>query len=206
MFFLRIPRIAQGMNNATRGPLVWIPRVVGCACALAVLSVTAPVNQGFAQSGSLKKSPVEIVKNYVRLDQKGARLDSMSFEALMPYIHWREEPTWDRIVIIQETEIPEDYRKWEIINNLEVVIPVIYQVQGAVFLKTATFVPEELAEEVHFHVKAIGNHWRIIAPVIPPHIGLKRMVNFVREVEFEERDAAQRKVLATLVDSLRKVK
>ena len=174
MFFLRIPRIAQWMNNVTRGPLAWIPRVVRCACALAVLNVTAPVSQGFAQSGSLKKSPVEIVKNYVRLDQKGARLDSMSFDALMPYIHWREEPAWDRIVIIQGADSPEDYRKWEIINNLEVVIPVIFRVRGLVFLKTATFVPEEHAEEVRFHVQAVGNHWRIIGPVIPPHIGLKR--------------------------------
>ncbi|MFZ1803636.1 MAG: hypothetical protein WAU05_06910, partial [Nitrospira sp.] len=68
------------------------------------------------------------------------------------------------------------------------------------------FVPEDTTEEVRFHVKVVGNYWRIIAPVIPPHVGLKRMVNFAREAEAHEQDTTQRIVLAALIDSLRKAK
>ena len=152
----------------------------------------------------MRRSPVEVVKRYVLLDQKGARLDAPSFETLIPYIDWREEPAWGRVVVVQKTTVPEDYRKWEILNNLEVVITVTFHVLGAVYLETATFVPEETTEEVRFHVKVVGNFWRIVSPVIPPHVGLKRMVSFAREAEVHEQDEAQRFVLAALIDSLRK--
>jgi hypothetical protein len=181
-------------------------RLIHFLVALAVLALAVPSNAQLSPSGSMRRSPVEVVKRYVLLDQKGARLDAPSFDTVIPYIDWKEEPAWSRVVIIQETTVPEDYRKWEILNNLEVIIPVTFHVRGAVYLETATFVPEDTTEEVRFHVKVVGNYWRIIAPVIPPHVGLKRMVNFVREAEAHEQDAAQRIVLAALIDSLRKAK
>jgi hypothetical protein len=152
----------------------------------------------------MRRSPVEVVKRYVLLDRKGARLDAPSFETLIPYIDWREEPAWGRIVVVQSTTVPEDYRKWEILNNWEVIIPVTFQVKGAVYLESATFVPEETTEEVRFHVKVVGNFWRIISPVIPPHVGLKRMVSFARGAQAQEQDEAQRVMLAALIESLRK--
>jgi hypothetical protein len=65
-------------------------------------------------------------------------------------------------------------------------------------------VSEETTEEVRFHVKVVGNYWRIISPVIPPHVGLKRMMSFARDAAAHEQDDAQRTVLAALIDSLRK--
>ena len=173
--------------------------------ALAILLAAVPSGAQLSPSGSMRRSPAEVVKRYVLLDQKGARLDAPSFDTLIPYIDWKEEPAWGRVIVVQETTVPEDYRKWEILNNLEVIIPVTFHVRGAVYLKTATFVPEETTEEVRFHVKVVGNFWRIVSPVIPPHVGLKRMVNFAREAEAHEQDKGQRIVLATLIDSLRKV-
>ncbi len=174
--------------------------------ALAVLTLAVSSHAQLSPSGSMRRSPVEVVKRYVLLDQKGARLDAPSFDTVIPYIDWKEEPAWGRVVVIQETTVPEDYRKWEILNNLEVIIPVTFHVRGAVYLETAIFVPEEKMEEVRFHVKVVGNYWRIVSPVIPPHVGLKRMVSFAREAEAHEQDAAQRIVLAALIDSLRKAK
>jgi len=181
-------------------------RLINSLVALAVLALAVPSYAQLSPSGSMRRSPAEIVKRYVLLDQKGARLDAPSFETVRPYIDWGTEPAWSRVVVIQETTVPEDYRKWEILNNLEVIIPVSFHVRGAVYLETATFVPEDTTEEVRFHVKVVRNYWRIVSPVIPPHVGLKRMVNFVREAEAHEQDAAQRIVLAALIDSLRKAK
>ena len=172
--------------------------------ALTVLALALPSNAQLSPSGSMKRSPAEVVKRYVLLDQKGARLDASSFETLIPYIDWREEPAWGRVVVVQKTTVPEDYRKWEILNNLEVVIPVTFHVLGAVYLETAVFVPEETTEEVRFHVKVVENFWRIVSPVIAPHVGLKRMVSFARDAEAHEQNEAQRIVLAALIDSLRK--
>lgn len=160
----------------------------------------------FAQSGSLDQSPTAVVKRYVGLDKKGARMDAMSFETLVPYIDWKEEPLWGRIVVIQDVTVPEDYRKWDVVNQLEVVIPVTFTVLGSVYLETAAFVPEAIAEEVRFRVKAVRSKWRIVEPMIPPHIGLKRMIDLVREAEVKETDAEKRGILTALGETLRKVK
>ena len=199
--------VGDGLGSIHQGlvrSITWPTRGV---LAIAVLSLAMPASAQVEPSGTVTRSPAEIVKNYVRLDMKGARLDAMSFDALRPYIEWNEEPAWRSVVVIQDVDVPEDYRKWEIINNLEVVIPVTFHVRGSVHFDTAVFVPEEKTEEVRFHVKGVRNEWwRIVAPMVPPHIGLKRMLNFVREAELHEQDASQRAVLAALADSLRKSK
>lgn len=159
-----------------------------------------------AQTGALDHSPAEIVKKYVSLDQKGARLDSLSFDALSPFIDWREEPSWGRVVVIREVTVAEHYKQWNIINSLEVVIPVTFQVLGSVYLDSAGFVPEPGTEEVRVRVKSVRNRWRIIEPVLPPHVGQKRMVNFVREAWVKENDPTKRERLAELQDELRKAK
>jgi hypothetical protein len=179
-------------------------RLASSLLALAVLSLAATSHAQVSPSGSIKRSPAEVVKRYVLLDQKGARLDAPSFDTLTPYIYWKEEPAWGRVVVIEETSVPDDYRKWEILNNLEVVIPVTFHVRGAVYLENATFIPEDTTEEVRFHVKVVGNYWRIVSPIIPPHVGLKRMVSFAREAEANEQNDAHRTELASLIDSLRK--
>jgi hypothetical protein len=174
--------------------------------ATALGAVVLAASQALAQSGSTSHPPTDIVRRYVLLDQKGARLDAMSFDTLAPYIDWREEPAWGRVVVIQDATVPEDYREWEIVDKLEVVIPVTFRVIGSVYLETAVFVPEEAVEEVRFRVRASYGKWKIIEPVIPPHVGLKRMVNFVREAQQQEADEGKKSTLAALEASLRKAK
>jgi len=158
------------------------------------------------QTGGLDHSPAEIVKKYFQLDQKGARLDSLSFEAVAPYINWRDEPTWGRIVIIRGFTVAEHYTQWDIVDRLEVVVPVTFQMIGSVYLETAGFVPETDTEEILVRVKSVKNRWRIVEPVLPPHVGQKRMLNFVREAWVKESEQEKRDRLAELETELRKVK
>jgi hypothetical protein len=181
-------------------------RLAPSLLAFSILSLAVGSNAQVTPSGSMKRSPAEVVKRYVLLDQKGARLDASSFDTVLPYIDWKEEPAWGRVVVVQETRVPEDYREWDILNNLEVVIPVTFHVLGAVYLGNASFIPEETIEEVRFHVKVVEGYWRIVFPIIPPHVGLKRMVSFAREAEVREQNETHRTELASLIDSLRKAK
>ena len=57
-------------------------------------------------------------------------------------------------------------------------------------METAGFVQETETEEVRFRVKAVKNRWRIVEPMLPPHVGQQRMVNFVRESWVKETDPA----------------
>ncbi len=164
------------------------------------------LSEVIAQTGGLSHSPTEIVKKYFELDQKGAKLDSLSFEALAPYRDWQEEPVWGRIVVIRSFSVAEHYKQWEVVDRLEVVIPVTFEVIGYVYLETAGFVPESSVEEIRVRVKSVRNRWRIIEPVVPPHVGQKRMINFVREALVKETEPAKRESLVVLQDELRKAK
>jgi hypothetical protein len=59
---------------------------------------------------------------------------------------------------------------------------------------------------VRVTVKVFNNRWRIIDPIFPPHVGQRRMLNFVREALQEEKGDTRRATLAALHDQLRKAK
>jgi hypothetical protein len=161
---------------------------------------------GQAQTGGLNKSPAEVVKRYLALDSKGARLDSISFDSVLPFTEWKEEPLWGRVVVTQDFVVAEDYRQWEVVNRMEVVIPVTFHVIGSVYFEKGSFVSDSRTEEIRFRVKAIKNRWRIVDPILPPHVGQKRMVNFVREAWIKETDREKKETLAALQSELRKAK
>lgn len=189
--------------------LSWRPVGIALSPVIATMSLLlfwTDAGVTWAQSGGLSRSPAEIVKKYFELDQKGAKLDSMSYEALAPYRSWDTEPVWGRVVVIREFSVAEHHRDWEIVNQLEVLIPVTFQVIGSVYLETAGFLPEASVEEIHVRVKSVRNRWRIIEPVLPPHVGQKRMINFVREALVKETEPSKRESLTALQDELRKAK
>jgi hypothetical protein len=188
-----------------RSMIVAVSPVLATMTLLALL-VGMEGGAAWAQTGGLSHSPAEIVKKYFELDQKGAKLDSMSFEALAPFRSWDTEPIWGKVIVIREFSVAEHHRDWEVVNRLEVVIPVTFQVIGSVYLETAGFFPEPSVEEIRVRVKSIKNRWRIIEPVLPPHVGQKRMINFVKEAWVKETEPAKRESLATLQSELRKAK
>jgi hypothetical protein len=188
-----------------RSMMIAVSPVLATMTLLALL-VGIEGGAAWAQTGGLSHSPAEIVKKYFELDQKGAKLDSMSFEALAPFRSWDTEPIWGKVIVIREFSVAEHHRDWEVVNRLEVVIPVTFQVIGSVYLETAGFLPETSVEEIRVRVKSVKNRWRIIEPMLPPHVGQKRMINFVKEAWVKETEPAKRESLATLQSELRKVK
>ncbi|HET9962607.1 MAG TPA: hypothetical protein VFQ34_09755 [Nitrospiraceae bacterium] len=170
------------------------------------LWLASAVPQGSAQTNASTHSPAKVVEKYFSLDNKGVRLDADSFDAVAAFVDWKEEPTWGKIVVINGFTVPDDFRKWEIVNTLEVIIPVTFRVLGHVYLETAGFVPEPGTEEIRVRVKVQGARWKIMEPVVPPHVGQKRMVNFVRQAMFDEQSDSRRDSLAMLQQELRKAK
>jgi len=170
------------------------------------LGLLAAAGDGLAFTGDLKKDPSLTIKAYLDLDMKGARLDAMSWETLRPYINWKREISWGIVDVIDGYEIVQDVKAWEVISILEVTIPVKFQVLGTMVWETASFIPEPHVEEVRFRVKAVGDRWRIMEPVLPPHVGQKRLINHVRQAMLQETDGGRLARLAELRDTLEKGK
>lgn len=163
-------------------------------------------SDGRARTGDLTRDPSDLVRVYVSLDSKGARLESLSFESLRPYVNWTEEPPWGHAVVIEGFEVVDDVKRWQIVSNTEVVIPVRYRTVGAVYWNTASFIPDRQVEEVGFRIKAVRSRWKLVEPILPPHVLLKRFTNYVRASALEETNPAQRQALDTLHGELKRAK
>ncbi len=163
-------------------------------------------SEGLTQTYGLLRDPVEVVKKYVSLDQRGIRLESISWETIRPYVNWKEEPSWGHVMVTVGYKIVDDIKQWEVISMMEVLIPVEYQVLGAVYWEAPGFLPEKQIERVKFRVKAVGGRWRIIEPLLPPHVGQKRMINYVRQAMLQELEPSRLAILTALRDELQKAK
>lgn len=149
-------------------------------------------------TGDLTNDPADVIKKYLSLDHRGARLTAPSYESVRPYVAWDEEPTWEHFVVIREFAVNDDVTQWNVVSSTEAVIPVTFQVLGIVDWETATFVPKP-GEEVHaVRIRAVDNRWRMIEPMFPPHVGHKRVMNFVKDVALQERDDTRIRLLETL--------
>lgn len=174
--------------------------------AAGILWLAASAATGFAQTNAVSHSPAEVVEKYFALDNKGVRLDASSFESVAGYVDWKEEPAWGKVIVINGFTVPDDFRKWEIVTPLEVLVPVEFRVLGVMYLDTAGFVSEPGTEQVRVRVKVKNSRWKIIEPILPPHVGQKRMLNVVRQALLEEKDGARQASLAALQAELRKAK
>jgi hypothetical protein len=159
-----------------------------------------------AQTGSIVHDPTDMVEKYLELDVKGVRLDAISQEALAPYITWKNEPIWGRTVVITSYRVINDFKQWTVVSQSEAIIPVEYKMLGSVYWEKASFLPEPRVERIGFRVKIVGDRWRIAEPILPPHIGQKRMINYVRQALLDEKDQTKAATLETLLDDLKKAK
>jgi hypothetical protein len=73
-------------------------------------------------------------------------------------------------------------------------------------LDTAGFVPEPGTEQARVRLKVMNGRWKIVEPILPPHVGQKRMLNVVRQAMLEEQDGTRQASLAALQAELRKAK
>ena len=151
-----------------------------------------------AFNAHITEDPAKLLKKYLSLDKKGARLEAYSTEVLQPYVAWKDEPVWGHVVIISDYQVIEDVNQWEILGALEAKIPVLYEVVGIMHWDSVTFVPELQNESHLFHIQAVHDRWQIVHPQLPPHVGRQRMVDFVRWAALQESDADKKAKLTSL--------
>src|SRR5919107_1527127 len=107
--------------------------------ATALLWLMVPPDESVAQSNSITHSPAKVVEKYFALDNKGVRLDATSFESVAGLVDWKEEPVWGKVIVISGFTVADDFRKWEIVTRLEVLVPVEFRVLGVMYLDSAGF-------------------------------------------------------------------
>ncbi len=177
-------------------------RVLLCLLSLAVGAWLFPVSV-LSLTNDLTNDPAKVVKKYLSLDKRGVRLTAHSYEAVKPYVAWeQEEPVWERFVVIRDYAVSDDVTQWDIVSSTEAVIPVTFQVLGVVHVGTATFVSMPREERFSIRIRAVDNHWKMVSPAFPPHVGRRRLADFVKEAMLQEDKAGRVKTLRRLREAL----
>lgn len=170
--------------------------------ALAVSAWLVPVSV-LSLTNDLTNDPAKVIKKYLSLDKRGVRLTADSYEAVRPYVAWeREEPVWERFVVIRDYSVSDDVTQWDIVSSTEARIPVTFQVLGVVYVETATFVPWPRDETFSIRIRAVDNHWKMVSPVFPPHVGRRRLADFVKDAGLHEDNADRAEALRRLRENL----
>ena len=177
-------------------------RILLCLVGLAVVAcfISASV---LGLTGDLTNDPAKVIKKYLSLDQRGVRLTAQTYEAVKPYVAWdQEEPAWERFVVIRKYLVSDDITQWTIVSSTDAFIPVTFQVLGVVHMKTATFVPEPREERFSIRIRAVGNYWKMVSPVFPPHVGRSRLADFIKDAMLRETNDDRARTLRKLRDDL----
>ena len=177
-------------------------RILLCLVGLAVGTWLVPVPV-LSLTGDLTNDPAQVIKKYLSLDKRGVRLTAQTYEAVKPYVAWeQEEPAWERFVVIRDYSVIDDVTQWDIVSSTEAVIPVTFQVLGVVHMGTVTFVSMPREERFSIRIRAVDNHWKMVAPAFPPHVGRRRLADFVKEAMLQEDNAGRVETLRRLREAL----
>ena len=177
-------------------------KIMLCLVGLAVGTWFFPVPAS-SLTGDLTNDPAMVVKKYLSLDKRGVRLTAHSYEAVKPYVAWeREEPAWERFVVIRDYAVSDDVTQWDIVSSTEARIPVTFQVLGVVHVETATFVSGPREETLAIRIRAVDNHWKMVSPLFPPHVGRSRLADFVKDVMLHETNDDRTETLRRLREDL----
>ena len=190
------------MPNMKKETIAGPMRILLCLVGLAVGTWLFPLPAS-SLTGDLTNDPAKVIKKYLSLDKRGVRLTAHSYEAVKPYVAWeQEEPVWERFVVIRDYSVSDDVTQWDIVSSTEALIPVTFQVLGIVHVETATFVPETRKERFSIRIRAVDNHWKMVSPGFPPHVGRSRLADFVKDVMLRESDADRAETLRRLREDL----
>lgn len=151
-----------------------------------------------AYMSHITEDPTKVLNKYLSLDKKGVRLEAISWQVVQPYVTWVEEPAWGHVVVISEFHIEDDVTQWEIIGSMEAKIPVTFEVLGTMHWESVTFVPGPHQESHFFHIKTEYDRWQIAAPQLPPHVGRRRLLDFVRWKELQEAETGKKALFSSL--------
>jgi hypothetical protein len=137
---------------------LWISVGVGVATRLDSLPAR-PV-------AHLPGTATQLLEEYCELDFDGARLSSTTGAQVWSMVAWENEPGWDSVKLVEGFTVGAPK-----VHGNRIEIPVIYEVVGTAVGPQVTRFAKEL-ETVKFELESAGGTWKIMGPIIPPHVSL----------------------------------
>lgn len=123
--------------------------------------------------------PAEVVRAFCKLDFEGARLEAANYPKIAKLYSWKGEPGWDTALIVKS------FRVKPVANNGNTASVIVEYTQYGE-LAGEEFHLKEGANAARFKLKKISGSWRIIAPVIPPHVSVSAIRQHIEALVRDE--------------------
>lgn len=117
-------------------------------------------------AGALELGPRAVVRQFCRLDALGVRASQQGAARIRDLESWPLEPAWDQIVLIKSYTVGPSRPLSSGVFAVEVRYEVVSRLTAAGLEASAH------EETVDFEVgsAAAGEAWRILSPLLPPHV------------------------------------
>ena len=124
-----------------------------------------------AQNATMQKLPAQVIGEYCHLDMQGARLSSNNpyTDRIFSLVEWEDEPGWDGAEIVKGCRIVS-----AAVGDQKATVTMEYQVLGS--SDEYTIHPNKHLEKVTFNLIKSKARWRILKPVIAPHVAPSSLI------------------------------
>jgi hypothetical protein len=171
-------------------------------CIALSLCFTGTVVGAQSRMASTEVSPTSVIQEYCRLDSEGARLSSQNplSDKISAMVTWPIEPGWDTIVVVGNFEVVGSHS-----GPRKSSVTVRYTVLGNMFGAKVT-ASQQHKELVTFTLTKSKDGWRIVRPLIAPHVSVAAATSVLNSLLVDEKDPEQIKRLHAGIDVLTKWK
>jgi hypothetical protein len=119
-----------------------------------------------------RRSAVESVREYCKLDYEGARLQMSGYDQIGKLTDWDVEPGWDSAVVTKGFKI-----KSSLINGNDASVSVEYTKYGN--LDGSEFLGDQSTETITFRLRKVSDTWKLTSPKFPPHVSPSALVEHI---------------------------
>jgi len=136
-------------------------------------------------------SAVGSVNQYCKLDYKGARLQTSTYDRISNFTDWEEEPGWDSVVVVKDFKTKSSH-----VAGNGASVSVEYTEYGK--LNGSEFLAKRGTETITFRLRKLNGVWKITSPEVPPHVSPGALIAHIEELISAEGTRSQRTWSATL--------
>jgi len=141
--------------------------------------------------------PLDVVKEYCRLDFDGARLSTETWKNVQPLVAWTGEPGWDTVTVVSGFQVEETQQ-----SPRMAMVTATFKVLGTLAGDGLT-VGKRKPEVVEFELRHINGAWKISKPVIMPHVSVaSASKNIQHLIALEPKGADRKHNLESLLQQL----
>ncbi len=150
--------------------------------------------------GALRRSheATNVVRDYLRLELEGARLNPASWPRLKALTSWKSNPEWQGFTIVSQYEIVSDNAGFH-----SAVITIKYAVLGRFTVGTG-YAPDAGSEVVDFKLRELDDGWKIEEqdPMTNPHVSRTSAVQWLQSALLTEKNATNKAAIESALKTL----